>query len=65
MGSKPLDFLGAYGCPVCHSMLDGRVPWIKDADPDFDFYREVLRALMQTQTTMHAAGVLALKVESE
>ena len=65
VGMKPADNESAYGCPHCHDVLDGRIPWVKDAPEGFDFWERIAKAMAETQRRMRAAGVLTMKGDSE
>jgi hypothetical protein len=65
MGIKPWDGEAILADDWCHSRLDGRVPWIKDAPEGFDLWEHIAWAIVRTHRAMHAAGVLILKGESE
>lgn len=62
---KPASQEAVYGCARCHDVLDGRVPWIKDAPEGFDFWEHIAWAIVRTHRIMRAAGVLLLKGECE
>lgn len=54
MAEKPKDYLGVYGCRVCHANLDGVGPHhISDAD--------LLRAHCETLMVLEAKGILVIK----
>lgn len=51
IGQKPADFIAVYACHHCHDALDRR----RGERPDG---WEVVRALVETLTAMHSAGLL-------
>lgn len=52
---KPHDFHAVYACSDCHRLLDSR-DWMTTGAIGFE---DVLRALMETQRRLYAAGLLA------
>ena len=57
MGHKPHDFHGIHACSECHRLLDSR-DWMESGAMGFE---DILRALMETQRRLYAAGLLEVK----
>lgn len=54
IGQKPHDLHAVYGCAACHRVLDSR-GWMTSGEIGFE---DILRALMETQSRMLAAGLI-------
>ena len=52
-GRKPSDYAAVYACAACHDAIDGR-------GPGYFTDRDLLRALIETQTAMVDAGLLII-----
>lgn len=61
MGHKPHDFHGIHACSDCHRLLDSR-DWMESGLIGFE---DILRALMETQRRLYAAGLLRAGSEKE
>lgn len=64
MGIKPDDAESVIADRHCHDLLDGRMQWVKDPPPDFNFWEHIARAIVRTQRVMRAKGVLVFKGEA-
>lgn len=54
IGQKPHDFNAVYACAACHDQIDRRAG---NAEWGYD---DLLRALMETQHRLYAAGLLRI-----
>ena len=57
MGEKPHDFHAVHACSDCHRLLDSR-DWLTSGAIGWE---DVLRALMETQRRLYAAGLIEVK----
>lgn len=54
IGQKPSDIHAVYACQACHDEMDGRAGERPPA-------RDVLRAMIETQSRMLASGLISVK----
>ena len=62
VGLKPSDAEAVFACAYCHDRIDGRVPWIRNAE-GFDFWECIARALVRTHRILRARGLMNFKGE--
>ena len=60
MGTKGLDFQGAYCCSACHDVVDGRVAAPYDRAEILNFMYE---GVLRTQQALYSYGLIQIKGE--
>lgn len=59
MGIKSSDAMSIYACSNCHDALDGRVKYDEELNPNI--YKDVLRAVEETQEQFINEGLMVIK----